>query len=229
MIVQRPDACRPAAARRGLRVRRVVADVRDVVLVDLEPERVLEAHRIDLRPRLVLRHAGHEREEVPGRDRVRPARPKSALLASPAAMSSSLTLIRSTLPRRSFVFNVERRASPVGRWNQPPGWTVAFVTVGVVPVRPVASPVSCGWSACCSACAEEHVDVRRVHGAAARLDVVGADVRERLQRGVDLGAGRVERERAGRLAVEGQREGATGRVLTRTVCSSSVSWSLNGP
>ena len=114
--------------------------------------------------------------------------PKSALLASPAAMLPSLTLMRISLPRRSLEFSAPRRESPVGRWYQPPSCCVVTAAVGVVaPVRAAPSIVSCAWSDCCLAAAEEHVQVRRVGRAAAGLDLVRLDVRERLERGVDVG------------------------------------------
>src|SRR5215213_5516710 len=56
----------------------------------------------------------------------------------------SLTLKRRILPRRSLVFSVERRSSPVGRWNQPPSCAVVLATVGAVaPVR--AAPLIVIW------------------------------------------------------------------------------------
>src|SRR3954470_5672490 len=55
----------------------------------------------------------------------------------------SLTWMRRILPRRSLVLSVERRSSPVGRWNQPPSWAVAIASAGVlVPVRPEVLAVS---------------------------------------------------------------------------------------
>jgi len=64
------------------------------------------------------------------------------VLASAAAMLS-LTLMRKILPRRSFVFRVERRSSPVGRGNQPPSCGVAIVIVGAaLPVTPDVFAVS---------------------------------------------------------------------------------------
>ena len=70
---------------------------------------------------------------------------KSALLASAAPMAS-LTLMRRTLPRRSFVFSALRRESPVRRWYQPPACAVVVATVP--PVRPAPSAVICAWSDC---------------------------------------------------------------------------------
>ena len=50
-----------------------------------------------------------------------------------------VTVAGRSLPRRSFVFSVERRSSPVGRWNHAPSWAVAVVTVNSVGARPVQS------------------------------------------------------------------------------------------
>ena len=64
----RPGRCprdRGICGRR-VRVGRVVGHVRDVVLVDLDPERVPEAHRVDLGPRL----GRARREQVAGGHRV---------------------------------------------------------------------------------------------------------------------------------------------------------------
>ncbi len=74
--------------------------------------------------------------------------PRSTLFWS-AAVTVSLTLIRSTLPRRSFVLSALRRESPVSRWYQPPSCAVAVATVP--PVSPAPSAVSWAWLACCSA------------------------------------------------------------------------------
>ena len=74
--------------------------------------------------------------------------PKSALLAS-AAVMLSLTLNRSSLPRRSLVLSALRRESPVSRWYQPPCWEVAVATVP--PVRAAPSALIWFWSDCCSA------------------------------------------------------------------------------
>src|SRR4051794_3323057 len=74
----------------------------------------------------------------------------------------SLTLMRRILPRRSFVFRVVRRSSPVGRWTMPPfvGVVTLVVPLLVVPlategvsvttvaelgVRPALLAVICGW------------------------------------------------------------------------------------
>ena len=62
-------ARRPAEVLRDPRVRRVVGHVRDVVLVEVDPERVPEAHRVDLGPRL-LRAVVALVEQVALRDRV---------------------------------------------------------------------------------------------------------------------------------------------------------------
>ena len=72
------------------------------------------------------------------------------MLASAAAMSS-LTLMRRILQRRSFVFRVDRRSSPVGRGNQPPSCGVAIAIVGVaLPVTPDVFAVSWATLACAS-------------------------------------------------------------------------------
>ncbi len=74
-----------------LRVRRVVRDVGDVVLVDVDPERVPEAHRVDLR-------AGVRRpglEEVAGRDRVRPV----ALDVDPQQLAAQVVRVLRRAPR----------------------------------------------------------------------------------------------------------------------------------
>ncbi len=65
------DTGRATAARGRVGVRRVVGDVDHAVRVDVDAERVAEAHRVDLRAGLGLRRTGHEREQVPGRDGVR--------------------------------------------------------------------------------------------------------------------------------------------------------------
>ena len=61
----------------------------------------------------------------------------------------SLTLIRSTLPRRSLVLSDDRRASTCGAWNQSPSRVVAAAAVGAVPTSPVGSVVI--WATFCCA------------------------------------------------------------------------------
>ena len=132
-----------------------------------------------------------------------------------------MTWMRSTLPRRSFVLPALRRASTNGAWNQSPSCVVAIVD-----------------------------------GARRRGAVIGGDVLLRVaavelrRRGVDrppvtitspgsmfesassaawiAAAFALYGDRRGRLAVEGQRERAGRRRLTRTVCVSSVFMSLCG-
>ena len=64
-----PGPGRPAERARHARVGRVVRHVGDVVLVDLDPERVPEAHRVDLGAGLAVGVLGL-REQVAGRHRV---------------------------------------------------------------------------------------------------------------------------------------------------------------
>ena len=45
------------------------------------------------------------------------------------------------------MFSDDRRESTCGANQSPPAVVVLNTRVGVVPVRPLASPVSCGWSA----------------------------------------------------------------------------------
>ena len=130
-------------------VRRVVADVGDVVLVDLDPERVAEAHRVDLRPASWAaawpRRAGTgSRPGSCTRHRCR-SRP---CWRRPAEMSPSLTLMRRIFPRRSFVFSVDAAVVDVRPLiHAAHGRRVDARRVGVVvPVRPVPSLVICGWS-----------------------------------------------------------------------------------
>ena len=81
-----------------------------------------------------------------------PPAPKSAWLASAGAMSPSLTLIRSTLPRRSFVFSAERRESTVGALvpSRPP-LIVSIIDGRRRARQPGPVAVICGWSDCGSA------------------------------------------------------------------------------
>ena len=126
------------------------------------------------------------------------------------------------------MFSVERRASPVGalvpaallRRRRSP-------RVGVVPVRPAPLAVICVLVGLLQRAPEEHVDVRRVDRAAAGLDVVGADVRERLERGVDLRArSRCTASGAVVWPLKVSVNVPPVALVTRTVCCSSSFWSL---
>ena len=131
-------------------------------------------------------------------------------------MSPDLTVMRSTLPRRSFVFCAVRRASTKGALNSPPSagmlmpWplltvAIAIVSVGVVPVRPEASPVISGTLSSALLPRKLTVGFR-----AGDRDVV--DVGERFERRLDRRVVERERDRRRRLAVERERERAAGRV-----------------
>ena len=152
----------------------------------------------------------------------------------------SLTLIRRILPRRSLVLVVERRSSPVGRWYMPPlsGWApstplfavaIAAVTVAPVPVRPEPLAVICDTFLPPARGGRRCSRPRCWRRVGARLDVVGADVRQRLEGGVDLapvalyGIGAVVWPSKVSVNVPPV------ALVARTVCCSSVSSSSNGP
>ena len=178
--LEAPDAGRPTAALRVPRVRRVVADVGDVVLVDLDPERVAEAHRVDLGPRLGLRLAVDQRVQVPRGDRVRAATAVVGLVGVRGRDVAVLDLEAQDLPAQ--VVGVQRR-TPV-------------ITGRALVQPPLSRPSRCrrrdrgghrrvragqAGAGCCGLrlvrCdlprRKNTFDVGRVHRAARRLDLVG--------------------------------------------------------
>ena len=207
----------PAGPRRALRrvgVRRVVADVRDVVLVDLDPERVAEAHRVDLGPGLGLRRARDERVQVAGRDRVRAgAGAEVGLVGVGGGDVAVLDLDAQHLAAQ--VVGVERAAAGVaGQALVPAALPGAVVGARrVPPVRPAPSAVICGLVGLLQRAAEEHVDVRR----AAPGRRWSGSRRRRCSESASSAASTcaavaLHGDRRGRLAVEGQRERAGRRV-----------------
>ena len=224
-------ARRTARTRRRVGVRRVVGDVGDVVLVHLDAERVAEAHRVDLRARLGLRRAVHEREQVPGRDGVRAgAGAEVGLVGVAGGDVAVLDLDADQLAAQ--VVGVQRAAARVTGGPLVPAALLLHRDRGRRSGRARqgrAVDRQLRLVGLCLAAPEEHVQVRRVGRAAARLDLVRLDVRERFERRVDLGPRGVERQRSRGLAAEREGVGAARRFVRRTNCCSSVSWSFIGP
>ena len=138
--------------------------------------------------------------------------PKSALLASAAAMVPSLTLMRMSLPRRSLEFSAPRRESPVGRWYQPPSCCVVTATVGVAPVRAAPSIVSCAWLDCALPRRKNTFRFAVLAGPPLVWISFASMFESASSAASTSRSGRVERERRRRLAVERERVGAARRV-----------------
>ncbi len=222
------DARGTTPALRRVGVRRVVGDVGDVVLVDLDAERVAEAHRVDLGTelRVEVRLRGDGREvggrvflQVAGRDGVRAGARARVGLVEVGGRHVVLDLDPEDLAAE--VVGVGRRATIVA------GHALVHAAVqrrdaqrAVVRGghRGRRGRVGAGQAGAVDGhqrlvlagqrATEEDVDVGRVGRAATRLDVVDADVRQRLDGGVDRRGVRVVGDRRGRLAVPRDRERA---------------------
>ena len=189
-------ALRPAMGLRDLGVGRVVGHVGDALRVDLDAERVPEAHGVDLRPR--VRRAGGE--QVAGRNRV------GAVVGDldPQRLAAQVVGVQGTAPRVD-----ERRVEPV-----------AFLRRGVRDGRGRADQRRAVGRHLRHVllrvpAAEVDRHVGRVDRPAGRDHVARLDVAQRLERGLDGGGRRVPRDRRGRLAVERERERARRRRSSR--------------